>query len=379
MYNSPFEQIDKAAFLKQYWQTGACFFKGAFSVTKEFIDADSLAGLSIEDEIESRIVKRDVTTNQWSTLHGPFDEHSFNDLPDSDWTLLVQSVDSWYPQAQELLNSFRFIPRWRFDDLMVSYATDNGGVGPHSDNYDVFLLQTSGKRRWRVGATGDLPKETELVPGMRHLTEFEPFIDVVMEPGDMLYIPPNTAHWGVSLGESIGYSIGYRSLQTKNLLSLLLNEFEEHPSTSTYFADNYRSDENYSNHLEDNLVEWAQLQLARLSADSKQLKRLLSQNLSLSKLGVYNDPPLNKPRLTRESIVELVPEVGVNWYETEQSVVLNIEGYRLVLDKNCKKGVIRLASYLPTEIKLFNNSPELVDFSPELSNLVDMGHIKQLN
>ena len=379
MYQTPFETIDKNDFLKRYWQKSPCLFKQAIQNTQQLLDANSLAGLSLEYDVESRIVAQNKKTDEWTTEHGPFDQHHFETLEKYNWTLLVQSIDSWIPETQSLVKLFKFIPRWRFDDVMASYATDKGGVGPHSDNYDVFLIQTSGKRRWRVGQKGQLPKEKELVQGMRHLEEFQPVIDVVMEPGDMLYVPPNTAHWGVSIGESVGYSIGYRAIHRKNLLSMLLDDLEENFSDSDFFSDEYRAQGTFSNHLEEPLISWAQQQISTLANNPEHLQALLSQALSHSKLGAYpQQPQINNKTLNLDSVIQLLPEVAVNWYETKQALVLHIEGNRLDFKLSSKNAVLKLASYQPTRLKLFNFSPSLVDFSPKLSNLIDMGYVKIL-
>jgi 50S ribosomal protein L16 3-hydroxylase len=140
--------FDPNEFLSKHWQKSPCLIKNALSQPPSFVTADELAGLSLEDEVESRIIRCD--NDHWQMESGPFVEEDFQQLPESHWTLLVQTLDYWLPETQALLDQFRFIPRWRFDDLMVSYATDGGGVGPHCDNYDVFLLQTEGQRRWRV-------------------------------------------------------------------------------------------------------------------------------------------------------------------------------------------------------------------------------------
>ena len=154
-----FNPIDEQEFLKTYWQKRACFFKSSSPIYPNFLSADELAGFALEQEVESRLVINEPSINKWSLQHGPFSTQQLEALPESNWTLLVQSIDYWYPQIRELLKHFAFIPKWRFDDVMVSFATDKGGVGPHADNYDVFLIQGNGKRRWRVGSKDCLPAQ----------------------------------------------------------------------------------------------------------------------------------------------------------------------------------------------------------------------------
>ncbi len=147
----PLGEIPCEQFLAEYWQKKPLLIRNALPNVSSPVSAEILAGLACEDEIESRIVIQHQSEKGWELKHGPFKESDFSTLPISHWTLLVQAVDHWNPEAAKFLELFTFIPRWRIDDLMISYACDGGGVGPHYDNYDVFLVQTSGKRKWETG------------------------------------------------------------------------------------------------------------------------------------------------------------------------------------------------------------------------------------
>jgi 50S ribosomal protein L16 3-hydroxylase len=209
----PLEQLGDMpieTFLRDYWQKKPLLIRQAYPGFELPIDGDELAGLALEEEVESRIVLEHGKT-PWELRHGPFDEQTFSQLPESHWTLLVQAVDQWVPEIHELLQDFQFIPGWRLDDIMISYASDKGSVGPHFDYYDVFLLQGMGKRRWRIGQHCD--SGSELVEGtpLKLLRNFETTDEWVLEPGDMLYIPPGIAHWGIAEGECITCSIGFRA------------------------------------------------------------------------------------------------------------------------------------------------------------------------
>ena len=196
-------------FLRDYWQKKPVLIRQAIPGFEPLLAADELAGLSLEDDIESRLIIEEGKTGAWEVKKGPFTESDYRALPENKWTLLVQAVDQWVPEAAELLEHFRFIPSWRIDDLMISYATDGGGVGPHFDSYDVFLLQAHGQRRWCISAQDDLTLE-EGVP-LKILSHFEAEQEFVLEPGDMLYLPPQYAHDGVAIGECMTYSVGFRS------------------------------------------------------------------------------------------------------------------------------------------------------------------------
>ena len=197
-------------FLREYWQRKPLLLRGALPGLDELLPADELAGLALEPEVESRIVL-EKGRKPWELRRGPFTEDDFARLPRSRWTLLVQAVDQWLPDAARVRKQFGFLPGWRFDDIMVSYATDGGGVGPHFDYYDVFLIQASGRRRWRIGqpcdATTPLRDDTDL----RILKTFRTEEEHVLEPGDMLYLPPGVAHWGIALGECMTWSVGFRA------------------------------------------------------------------------------------------------------------------------------------------------------------------------
>lgn len=200
-----------AEFLRDYWQKKPLLIRNAFPGFESPLAPDELAGLALEEEVESRIVLENGAT-PWELRNGPFDEKTFEELPETHWTLLVQAVDQWVPEVNQLLDHFRFIPNWRLDDLMISYAPDKGGVGPHFDYYDVFLLQGLGKRHWKIGQMCDSNSPRVEGTRLKILSEFHTTDEWVLEPGDMLYIPPGIAHWGTAQGDDcMTYSIGFRA------------------------------------------------------------------------------------------------------------------------------------------------------------------------
>lgn len=204
-------------FLSEYWQRKPLLIRQAIPDYKSPLEPDELAGLSLEEEVESRIVLKNGA-HPWELRRGPFGEDAYKTLPEQDWTLLVQAVDQFVPEVAELLSRFRFLPSWRIDDVMISYATPGGGVGPHFDNYDVFLLQAEGKRRWRIGqhCTSESPLQDN--PDLRILRDFECQDEWVLEPGDMLYIPPGVAHDGIAETDCLTYSIGFRAPSHQEIL-----------------------------------------------------------------------------------------------------------------------------------------------------------------
>ncbi|MEK9711073.1 MAG: cupin domain-containing protein [Thalassolituus sp.] len=205
-------------FLRDYWQKKPVLIRQAVPGFEALLAADELAGMSLEDEIESRLIIEEGKSGPWEVRKGPFSEKDYRALPGNKWTLLVQAVDQWVPEAAELLEHFRFIPSWRIDDLMISYAVDGGSVGPHYDQYDVFLLQAEGQREWRIGQMCSEQSSLLKGPAVRILSDFEETERWVLEPGDMLYLPPKLAHWGIAQGECMTYSIGFRAPATSELL-----------------------------------------------------------------------------------------------------------------------------------------------------------------
>ena len=225
-------QLTPSEFLDQYWQKKPLLIKAAIPNFKGLLSAEELAGLACEEDVQSRIVE--YKKGVWHAQHGPFTEDDFAALPDAptaehNWTLLVQSVNHFLPEASALLQQFSFIPHARLDDLMVSYAPHGGGVGPHFDSYDVFLLQGQGKRLWRISEQSDL----SLVEGapLRILKNFDTKQEWLLEAGDMLYLPPHLAHWGIAVSDGdqdcMTYSIGFRAPKNQELASEFLGFMQD--------------------------------------------------------------------------------------------------------------------------------------------------------
>jgi len=211
--------LDINHFLDTYWQKKPTVIKQGFSDFNDPILPDEIAGLAMEEEVESRLVYRDTSrpeNEQWQAELGPFE--TFEKLDADGATLLIQAVDHWHEDAQQLVRPFRFLPNWRIDDLMISYSTPKGGVGPHIDNYDVFIIQGMGKRHWRVGDKLAL-NEFAAHAALKHCEAFEAIIDVELEPGDILYIPVGFPHEGYAIEPSMNYSVGFRAPDQNDLLS----------------------------------------------------------------------------------------------------------------------------------------------------------------
>ena len=214
--DSPLWPFIPDQFPAEYWQKKPCLIRQAFTNFEPLLDGDDLAGLACEEMAESRLISGSFEAEDWQVKHGPFAEADFSTLPEENWTLLVQDVEKHYAPLQALIQQFNFIPNWRLDDLMISYAVTGGSVGPHIDQYDVFLIQAEGTRRWQIAETF----EPELLEGspLNVLRSFTAEQEWLLEPGDMLYLPPNVAHHGVALNPGMTWSIGSRAPSGADLL-----------------------------------------------------------------------------------------------------------------------------------------------------------------
>lgn len=208
-----------AKFLRDYWQKKPLLIRNAFPGFVSPIAPEDLAGLACEEMALSRIVSHDPVRDQWTLRTGPFAEEEFPGMPDHHWTLLVQDVDKWDVDVRQLLQHFSFLPRWRIDDVMVSFAATGGSVGAHVDQYDVFLLQAQGQRRWQIDAGDNPPLGFRDDAELKLLRQFTPSHDWVLDPGDMLYLPPGVPHHGVAVNPCLTFSIGMRAPSSAELVS----------------------------------------------------------------------------------------------------------------------------------------------------------------
>jgi 50S ribosomal protein L16 3-hydroxylase len=276
-----FEEFDAAAFLRDYWQQRPLVIRNPWRQWVNPLEPDELAGLACESDVESRLVH--AGERGWALDHGPIPEQRFGQLGGANWTLLVQAVDHHVPEVAALIEPFRFIPNWRIDDVMVSYAADGGGVGPHFDQYDVFLVQGLGRRRWQIGALCD--DTVPLLPHdeLRLLAEFEVTDEWVLEPGDILYVPPRFAHNGIAEGgDCMTYSIGFRAPSRHELIAAWCDDMLGGLSDDDRYADPGLA-------VQDNPGEISAQSLAQLQAMIAE--RLLDRDGFAGWFGRFNSTP----------------------------------------------------------------------------------------
>lgn len=220
--------LSPAQFMKRYWHKKPLLIRQAIPGMQPLLERRALFELAAQDHVQSRLVIQQGGSAQapWRLRHGPFARRSLPPLKQPRWTLLVQSVDLLDARVQALRDQFRFVPDARLDDVMISYASDGGGVGPHFDSYDVFLLQAQGQRRWRIGRQKDLSLQAGMP--LKILADFQPEQEFLLEAGDMLYLPPRYAHEGVAQGECMTFSIGFRAPEQAGLAQALLQVLADH-------------------------------------------------------------------------------------------------------------------------------------------------------
>jgi len=234
---NPLGNLTPEQFLKDYWQKKPLVIRQALPNIQCPISAEELAGLACEESVDSRIIIEKDGDHPWQPIFGPMDDNTFANLPESHWTLAVNDLEKVLPELAWISDLFRFIPDWRFDDLLCSYATDQGSVGPHFDLYDVFIIQGSGKRRWQI-STAEVTEDNQAEgTPLRIQKTFNAEQEWILEPGDMIYIPPNVSHHGVSLGESISFSVGYRAVSHADLLNDFISHITQNLSPKLSYQD----------------------------------------------------------------------------------------------------------------------------------------------
>lgn len=338
---SLFGKLTARQFLRGYWQKQPFLIRQALPDFTSPISPEELAGLACEDNVESRLVTTiSNAACPWQLRHGPFTETDFVSLGEKDWTLLVQDCQHYDEQVATLLSQFDFIPEWRLDDIMISYATPGGSVGPHIDQYDVFLLQGMGERRWQIDPGAVTQDNFYPDCEMDILKNFTAEEEWILQPGDMLYLPPQLAHYGVALSNCITLSIGFRAPSHQEMLSAYLETVIQHHNEQQRFSDPHRS-------LPENRAE---IEMQDIEQFSEFLKTQLSdQSLIADVFG----------RLVTES---KHPE----WFAPDERNRDSLLQRGIFLDPDIRLAFLREHYY---HIRLFANG-ESLELSPPVAQLV---------
>lgn len=273
--------------MSAHWHKRALLVRGALPGFTGCLDRDGLFCLACRDDVESRLVRRE--SRQWHLEHGPFRLRDLRALPQRGWTLLVQGVNLHHPAGARLLEHFSFIPHARLDDLMASYAVPGGGVGPHFDSYDVFLLQGTGRRRWQVSEQDDL--ELDPHAPLRILRRFRAEQNWVLGPGDMLYLPPHVAHHGVAVDACTTWSVGFRAPGNRELAAEFLSDLAERLDFEGRYADPQLGPTSHPGRIGGHMLDATTALLARIRWTRGDVEDFLGRYLSEPKAGVFFEPP----------------------------------------------------------------------------------------
>lgn len=305
MPNTLLGGISPEQFLAEYWQKKPLLIRGACTEFPELIDLERLMELAERDDVESRLIT--CFDGEWCLDQGPFDREQIEAMPETDWTVLVQSVNHHVEHVSQLMHRFNFIPNYRLDDLMISYAPPGGTVGPHYDSYDVFLLQVGGRKRWQIGTDA----QTELVEGapIKILKSFNPIEEWVLEHGDMLYLPPKYAHYGVAIDPGMTYSIGFRAPTAQELTGKFLEFLQDRICVEGMYADPDLALQAEPSRISDQFVNRIQSMLTELKWDDTLLRQFVGQYFTEPKPHVFFEQPDRPMTLTR--FVRQLEEKGV--------------------------------------------------------------------
>lgn len=287
--------LSTADFLKHYWQKKPLLVRQAVPGFGDLIDRDGLLGLACREDAESRLVRQ--SRGRWQVEYGPQSPEVIERLPKRDWTVLVQGVNLLVPEADALMRAFSFIPYARLDDLMVSFAPTGGGVGPHFDSYDVFLIQGIGRRRWEIGAQQD----KSLVPNapLRILKNFQPEETWDLDPGDMLYLPPQYAHNGVAMSDCMTWSVGFRAYPAQDIAMQFLIYLQDNLELDGVYADPGIKPTRHPGKIPALMLKQFTAMLRAVRWDRKDIEHFIGAYLSEPKQSVYFDPPPRPPTFTR--------------------------------------------------------------------------------
>lgn len=275
------------AFLKEYWQKKPLLIRGALTDVGPHVDFKCLSELAMQEDVESRLIEN--RNGRWHLERGPFRPARFRKLGETDWTILVQNVNHHLPHIDKILWQFDFIPFARLDDLMISYAPPGGTVGPHFDSYDVFLLQVGGKKRWQISSQAD----DDFIPDapIRVLQDFRVEEEFVLEHGDMLYLPPKCAHYGVALEPGMTYSIGFRAAPAQELATQFLVYLQDHICLDGRYADPELKRQPDPARISEEMVDKVSQMLSQIVWNKDTVSDFLGHYLTEPKPHVFYDSP----------------------------------------------------------------------------------------
>ncbi|WP_045859965.1 cupin domain-containing protein [Teredinibacter purpureus] len=339
-------------FLRDYWQQKPLLIRQAFPNFIPPVSADELAGFSLDEDVVSRLIVKGSQQDDWTLQHGPLPETVFEELPKSHWTLLIQHADLLDPELNQLLEAFRFIPNWRLDDIMLSYAADGGSVGPHFDYYDVFLLQAQGTRRWRLGQQCD--SDTPLIQGvdLKILEQFNSTDEWIVAPGDLLYIPPNLAHWGEAIGDDcMTYSIGFRAPSYSDIMLDFAQEMASLANADMRYTDKGLTQQSLSGEITPEAISKVEDILKRFATNKGLIANWFGEYMTRPNPGGIDacQSDLTPEQLTVQPCA-LSPFARCAFYETSDHCVVFINGEKWHCTKEMALKLSQYEAFLFDEV-----------------------------
>ena len=366
--------LTPSEFLRDYWQKKPLLIRQALPGFTPELDADDIAGLACDELAESRLISGSYPEHDWTLRYGPFSEPDFASLPEANWSLLVQDVEKHYPPLLSLLDEFSFLPSWRIDDLMVSVAGPGGSVGPHTDQYDVFLLQVEGKRCWQIAETFNpaLLQDCDL----NVLESFTSELEWVLEPGDMLYLPPGVAHHGVALDQCMTWSVGTRAPSTADLLQSLGEWLAQNREEGERYGDSGILPPDRIGEIDANAIERFCRLLGKASNEGGDFRSFLGSFLSSYRLAHEPAPPAEQldvqalsKALEQDATIQHHPWTRLAWLQSEPGAILFAAGEEYPCPAN-------LAEKICTRPVKLSNDPDKQERQLELvCELVNRGHL----
>ncbi|QIP57494.1 cupin domain-containing protein [Hafnia alvei] len=357
-------------FLEKYWQKQPVVLKNAFPNFVDPITPDELAGLAMEPEVDSRLVSHQ--NGEWQASNGPFED--FDGLGETGWSLLAQAVNHWHAPSAELVRPFRVLPDWRLDDLMISFSVPGGGVGPHIDQYDVFIIQGMGSRRWRVG--DKLPMRQFCPhPALLHVDPFEPIIDEDLEPGDILYIPPGFPHDGFTHETAMNYSVGFRGPNGRDLISSFADYALENDLGGEHYSDPDLTCRDHVGRIEDYEVDRLRGMMIEMLNQPEDFKQWLGRFATTPRheLDIAPAEPAYEPDEILDALLgdEVLTRLsGLRVLNIGDSFFVNSEPMKAVEPK-AADALCRYTSVSKKELGDALNNPAFV---AELTDLVNQGY-----
>ncbi|MDN6114750.1 MAG: cupin domain-containing protein [Enterobacterales bacterium] len=357
-------------FLEKYWQKQPVVLKNAFPNFVDPITPDELAGLAMEPEVDSRLVSH--KNGEWQASNGPFED--FDGLGETGWSLLAQAVNHWHAPSAELVRPFRVLPDWRLDDLMISFSVPGGGVGPHIDQYDVFIIQGMGSRRWRVG--DKLPMRQFCPhPALLHVDPFQPIIDEDLEPGDILYIPPGFPHDGFTHETAMNYSVGFRGPNGRDLISSFADYALENDLGGEHYSDPDLTCRDHVGRIEDYEVDRLRGMMIEMLNQPEDFKQWLGRFATTPRheLDIAPAEPAYEPDEILDALLgdEVLTRLsGLRVLNIGDSFFVNSEPMKAVEPK-AADALCRYTSVSKKELGDALNNPAFV---AELTDLVNQGY-----